>query len=141
MIDWNGCLNFDGQEKNAPIGSESTIKNFRAMNLVTSIDVLDVANEDGFSTKLKKSGKFELGNDDIVIDVKVNEKAIVKLQGRYGERYLTFRKIDAPGMMTREEWEIFTRPDPNDATKLGIDVLKLEAMRQILGGKEIINIG
>ena len=47
-IDWNACLPWDGEEASLPLGEQTRIPNFRAIDLVRRWEVLDAESDAGF---------------------------------------------------------------------------------------------
>ena len=127
MVDWNECLKFDGDEKSLPVGIKTMVHGFRAIDLVRRWEVLDPEEDEGYRV-VKRS---EIGSNDIVIGAQINEKSVDRIRGTYGPRYATFKSLEYNEYMSREEWEIFTRKDPD---KFGMDVLELEALRELRQG-------
>lgn len=127
MVDWNECLKFDGDEKSLPVGIKTKILGFRAIDLVRRWEVLDPEEDDGYRV-VKRS---EISSNDIVIGAQINEKSVDRIRGTYGPRYATFKSLEYNEYMSREEWEISTRKDPD---RLGMDVLELEALRELRQG-------
>lgn len=129
MVDWNECLKFDGDEKSLPVGIKTKIPGFRAIDLVKRWEVNDPEEDEGYRV-VKRS---EIGPNDIVIGAQINENSVnrIKAPNRYGDRYATFKNLEYNEYLTREEWEIATRPSPEVS---GSDVLVLEALRELRQG-------
>ena len=70
----------------------------------------------------------EIGPNDIVIGAQINEKSVDRVRGTYGPRFATFKNVQFGEYFSREEWEVATRVNPD---KLGMDVLELEALREL----------
>jgi hypothetical protein len=142
-IDWNECIPFEGEEKDLPLGEQTKIPNFRAIDLVKRWEVLDVESDEGF--RLVKT--IDLKPNDIVIGAQINENAVKAVVKTYGKRFFVAARADAKGKpLDRWQWEEMTR-DPTQHDKPGQDVLELEALKQIRqslkGGKktEVFSIG
>ena len=127
MVDWNECLKFDGDEKSLPVGIKTKIPGFRAIDLVKRWEVNDPEEDEGYRV-VKRS---EIGPNDIVIGAQINEKSVDRIKRTYKDRYATFKNLEYNEYLTREEWEIATRPSPEVP---GSDVLVLEALRELRQG-------
>ena len=123
--DWNECLPWEGEEKDLPVGEQTRIPNFRAVDLVRRFEVLDVEADEGFRV-VKPS---ELKPEDKIIGAQINENAFNKVVETYGRRFFVAAKADGGGkLMDRWEWK--------EAFKT--DVLELEALKQIRQGNKKI---
>ena len=125
--EWLECVPWSGEEKDLPVGEETRIPGFRAIDLVRRWEVLDVEEESGFRT-VKKS---ELKPTDIIIGAVINENAFDKLIETYGRRFFVAKHTEHKTKMDRWEWK----------ATIGGDVLELEALKQMrMGDKKIFNI-
>lgn len=123
-VDWNACLVWDGEEKSLPVGEQTRIPNFRAVDLVRRWEVLDVEEDAGFRT-VKTS---ELKSSDKIIGAQINENAFKKVVQTYGKRFFVAARSDGVGkLLDRWEWK----------EAFGSDVLELEALKQIRSKKEV----
>lgn len=127
MVEWLDCLPFTGEERLLPVGIKTMVPGFRAIDLVRRWEVLDPEEDEGYRV-VKRS---EIGPNDIVIGAQINEKSVDRIRSTYGPRYATFKSLEYNEYMSREEWEISTRKDPD---RLGMDVLELEALRELRQG-------
>jgi len=126
-IDWNECLPFEGEEKDLPVGEQTKIPNFRAIDLVKRWEILDVESDEGF--RLVKT--IDLKPNDIVIGAQINENSVNAVVKTYGRRFFVAARADGKGKnLDRWQWEAATR-DPEQPDKPGQDVLELEALKQI----------
>ena len=127
MVEWLECLKFDGDEKSLPVGIKTKVPGFRAIDLVRRWEVNDPEEDEGYRV-VKGS---EIGPNDIVIGAQINEKSVDRIKRTYKDRYATFKNLEYNEYLTREEWEIATRPSPDVP---GSDVLVLEALRELRQG-------
>lgn len=126
--DWNECLPWDGEEKNLPLGEQTRIPNFRAMDLVRHWEILDVESDEGFRV-VKKD---ELKPEDKIIGCQINENSFKKIVETYGKRFFVAAKSDPKGpLLDRWEWK----------EAFGSDVLELEALKQIRQGNKVFKVG
>jgi hypothetical protein len=124
--DWNQCVPWSGEEKDLPVGEQTRIPNFRAIDMVRRWEVVDVENEE---TGIKVIKKEEKKNDDIIIGAQINEAVFKTFVKKYGKRCFV-AKATGTGFLDRWEWR----------AKFGTDVLELEALKQMRMGKQVFNI-
>ncbi len=136
MADWLSCIPWDGEEASLPVGIHTMIPNFRASNLVRFYEVLDVESDEGYKTLTKKEYD-RAPKDTILIGVQINENSLKRIQRIYKDRSMTFKMANGGPWYTREEWEIATRPDPDTR---GMDVLELQALKEIRNMRGVFNI-
>ena len=117
-IDWNECVPWEGEERDLPVGEQTRIPDFRAVDLVRRWEVLDVESDEGFKVVKKE----ELKPSDKIIGAQINENSVKAIKKAYGERWFVANRADGKGPFTREEW--YTNFG-------GADVLELEALKQI----------
>jgi hypothetical protein len=126
-IDWNACLPWDGEEASLPLGEQTRIPNFRAIDLVRRWEVLDAESDAGF----KVVTKSELKPSDIIIGAQINENSVNAVVKTYGKRFfVAYHSNPKPGQdkpMDRWEWYEHSK----NASGFGQDVLELEALKQI----------
>jgi hypothetical protein len=123
-IDWNECVPWTGEERDLPVGEQTRIPDFRAMDLVRRWEVLDTESDEGFKVVKKE----ELKPSDKIIGAQINEKAVDKIVQTYGKRFIVFARADGVGpLLDRWEWYAMTA----NAAGIGADVLELEALKQI----------
>ena len=127
MTDYLECIPFDGDERKLPVGIKTMIPGFRAIDLIRRWEVLDPEEDDGY--RIVK--RDEIKPYDIVIGAQINEKSVDRVQLKYGETFAVFKNLQYNAYFSRSEWEIATRKDPD---KLGMDVLELEALRELRQG-------
>src|SRR5574343_284336 len=86
---WLECVPWDGEERDLPVGSQTRIPGFRAINLVRFWEVLDVASDEGFKLVAAEKLKTLLKKvpDTIVIGAQMNENSVKRLVGTYGKRF------------------------------------------------------
>lgn len=127
--DWNSCLPWTGEEKDLPLGEQTRIPDFRAIDLVRRWEVLDVEEDAGFR-EVKTS---ELKPTDKIIGAKINENAFDKIVTTYGKRFFVAARADAKGnLLDRWQWK----------EAYGSDVLELEALKQARqGNKQVFKVG
>lgn len=117
-IDWNECVPWTGEERDLPLGEQTKIPDFRAIDLVRRWEILDVESDEGFKVVKKE----ELKPSDKIIGAQINENSVKAIKKAYGERWFVANRADGKGPFTREEWY---------ANFGGADVLELEALKQI----------
>jgi hypothetical protein len=117
-IDWLECVPWTGEERDLPLGEQTKIPDFRAVDLVKAWEVLDVQSELGFKVVPTKA----LSASDKIIGAQINENSVKAIKRSYGDRWFVAKRADGRGPFTREEW--YTNFG-------GADVLELEALKQI----------
>jgi hypothetical protein len=126
-IDWNECVPWTGEERDLPVGEQTRIPDFRAIDLVRRWEVLDVESDEGFKVVKKE----ELKPADKIIGAQINENAFNKVVEAYGRRFFVAFRADPGDSNTghdgydRWEWK----------ERFGSDVLELEALKQIRQGR------
>jgi hypothetical protein len=128
MVDWNACVPWTGEERDLPVGEQTRIPDFRAMDLVRRWEVLDVESDEGFKVVKKE----ELKPSDKIIGAQINENAVNAIVKTYGKRFFVAYRADPsdskPGGDGFDRWEWYD--------KFGhTDVLELEALKQIRRAK------
>lgn len=124
---WLECVPWDGEEKSLPVGEQTRVPNFRAIDLVRRWEVLDIENEE---TGIRVIKKEEKKHDDIIVGAQINEAAFDKLVKTYGKRFFVAKATGDNAFLDRWEWK----------EKYGTDVLELEAIKQMRMGKKVFNI-
>lgn len=126
-VEWLECLPWDGAAASLPVGEETLIPDFRAVDLVRRWEVLDVEEDEGFRV-VKRA---ELRPDDKIIGCQINENSFKKVVETYGKNFFRAKRGSGGAMMNRWEWK----------KAYGSDVLELEALKQIRSGLTVFNIG
>lgn len=127
--DFLECIPWDGEEASLPLGEQTRIPNFRAIDLVRRWEVLDVEEDAGF----REVRTSELKPTDKIIGAKINENAFNKVVETYGKRFFVAARADAVGkLLDRWQWK----------EAYGSDVLELEALKQVRqSNKDVFKIG
>jgi hypothetical protein len=114
---WLQCVPWDGEEKSLPVGEQTRIPNFRAVDLVRRWEVLDVEEDEGYRV-VKRS---EIQPGDTVIGAQINEKSVAKIAATYGPRFFVAKATGVDKLMDRGEWR----------AAFGTDVLVLQALKEV----------
>ena len=133
MVDWLQCLEWTGNEKDLPVGEKTLIPGYRAVNLVRFWEILDADSDEGY----KVVKKAELRPGDIIIGAQINENSYQRVRKHYGPNFMLFKLTNWPEYLNREEAEIATRVDPD---KPGMDVLELQALKEIRNMRGVFHI-
>jgi hypothetical protein len=128
-INWNECVPWDGEEASLPLGEQTRIPDFRAIDLVRRWEVLAAEEDAGF--KVVKTAELKSG--DKIIGAQINENSVNAIVRTYGKRFFVAARADAVGkLLDRWEWK----------AAFGSDVIELEALKQIRqGGKKPVKVG
>ena len=130
---WLECVPWDGEERDLPVGSQTRIPGFRAINLVKFWEVLDSESEEGF--KLVAASKLQTLlkkiPDTIVIGAQMNENSVKRLVGTYGKRFFVAKHTGSSRLYNRWEWK----------KSFKTDVLELEALKQLRSQYPVHRVG
>lgn len=125
--EWLECIPWSGEEGDLPVGEQTKIPDFRAIDLVWRWEILDVEEDAGFRV-VRRS---EIASTDKIIGCQINENAFMKVVETYGKRFFVAKRGAGGPLMDRWEWK----------AAYGSDVLELEALKQIRQGNSVFNIG
>lgn len=128
MGEFDQCVPWDGEEASLPVGEQTKIPNFRAVDLVRRWEVLDVEEDAGFRTVRRA----ELTANDTIIGCQINENSVAKIVETYGKRFfVAARASGTHSLLDRWEWK----------AAYGSDVLELEALKQIRQSQKVFKVG
>lgn len=127
---WLECIAWSGEAKELPLGEETLIPNFRAVDMVRRWEVADVENEE---TGIKVVKTSELKPTDVVLGAQINEALFNRAVKTYGRRFFVAVRADSkPGESKLDRWQWKER--------YGTDVLELEALKQVRMKKPVKHI-
>ena len=126
-VNWLECIPWTGMENDLPVGEQTLIPDFRAVDLVRRWEILDVEEDAGF----REVKKAELKPEDKIIGCVINENAFNKVVLTYGQNFFKAAKANGGKKYNRWEWK----------EAFGSDVLELEALKQIRQGNSTFKVG
>lgn len=130
---WLECVPWDGEERDLPVGSQTRIPGFRAIDMVRYWEILDVKSDAGF--KLVEASKLQAllkkSKNAIVIGAQMNENSIKRIVGTYGKRFFVAKHTGSSRLYSRWEWK----------KSFGSDVLELEALKQLRLWYPVFHVG
>lgn len=127
MGEFDNCVPWAGKEADLPVGEETSVPNFRAIDLVRRWEVLDVEEDAGFRV-VKRA---EIKPEDKVIGCQINENSFNKMVESYGRKFfVAARAAGLHNKFDRWEWK----------AAYGSDVLELEALKQVRQNNNVFNI-
>ena len=130
---WLECVPWDGEERDLPVGSQTRIPGFRAIDMVRYWEILDVKSDAGFKVVAaeKLPALLKKSKNTIVIGAQMNENAVKRIVGTYGKRFFVAKHTGNSRLYSRWEWK----------KSFGTDVLELEALKQLRSLYSVKRIG
>ena len=126
-VNWLECIPWTGMEKDLPVGEQTLIPDFRAVDLVKRWEILDVEEDAGY----REVKKAELKPEDKIIGCVINENSFNKVVSTYGPNFFKAANANGGKKYNRWEWK----------EAFGSDVLELEALKQIRQGNSTFKVG